>query len=114
MLNALAEENRFKIVEVLKFRNHTVTEISELLEMRQPQVSKHLKVLNEAGIVTVSPVKQKRVYSLTIEPFEKLEHWSASIRETWNNRLDRMEEYLDEYLDKENIKVKNNESKTKQ
>lgn len=112
MLIALAEENRFKIVEILKFRNYTVNELSELLNIRQPQVSKHLKVLNEAGIVNVEPIKQKRVYSLAIEPFEKLEHWFASIRETWNNRLDRLEEYMDEYIEKQQTKVKNDESTT--
>ncbi len=101
MLSALAEENRFKIVEVLKFRNHTVNELSELLHIRQPQVSKHLKVLNDAGIVNVEPLKQKRVYSLAVKPFEELEHWSASIRETWNNRLDRLEAYMDEYIEKQ-------------
>ena len=99
-LSALAEEHRFKIVEVLKYKNHTVNELSEILQIRQPQVSKHLKILNIAGIVNIQPIKQKHVYSLAIEPFKELEHWSNSIQETWNNRLDRLEEYMEEFIEK--------------
>ena len=113
MLSALAESNRFNIIETLKNGNHTVNEIAEILQIRQPQVSKHLKVLNEAGLVTVNPIKQKHVYSLAIEPFENLQEWTISIRETWNNRLDRLEEYMEEYVEKQTQKEQQDESETR-
>ena len=113
MLNALAEENRFKIVELLMHSDHTVNEISDILQIRQPQVSKHLKVLNEANIVHVDPIKQKRIYSLSIESFKELEDWSVTIRKTWNNRLDRLDEYIEEYNKKRRENGKNDESRPK-
>jgi DNA-binding transcriptional ArsR family regulator len=74
-LNALAETNRLRILTQLRKRPHSVGELSELLEMRQPQVSKHLQVLQKAGLVHVLVFAQKRIYSLLPQPLIELESW---------------------------------------
>jgi DNA-binding transcriptional ArsR family regulator len=68
-LSALAEPNRMRIVELLREGPCTVGEIARRLRLRQPQASKHLHVLNEAGLVEVTPVANQRVYRLQAEPF---------------------------------------------
>lgn len=112
-LNALSETNRFNIIKILTNGDCTVGELTEKLQIRQPQVSKHLKVLNDAGIVTQKPIKQQRVYSLSVEPFEELENWLFNVRKTWNNRLDRLDKYIEEYKQKQTKLEQNDESKTK-
>ncbi len=93
-LNALGEPSRLRIVELLRERPCSVGEISERLLLRQPQVSKHLRVLTNAGIVGVRPVAQRRVYQLQPEPFVELETWLDTFRPTWEDRLDTLEAYL--------------------
>jgi DNA-binding transcriptional ArsR family regulator len=93
-LNALGEPSRLRIVELLRERPCSVGEISDRLRLRQPQVSKHLRVLSNAGIVGVRPVAQRRVYQLQREPFAELETWLNTFRPTWEERLDTLEEYL--------------------
>ncbi|MDL2341672.1 MAG: metalloregulator ArsR/SmtB family transcription factor [Patescibacteria group bacterium] len=94
IFNALAEPNRLKIVEVLRGRPSSVNEVSLLLKLRQPQTSKHLHVLAEAGLVSVKPVAQQRIYSLKAEPFIQLEDWVGSFHQYWNQRLDNLERHL--------------------
>lgn len=91
---ALTEPNRFQIVELLRDGPLTVGEIAERLELQQPQVSKHLKVLNEAGIVEVQPQANRRIYKLRREPFQELESWLQSFRRLWEERFDRLDDYL--------------------
>lgn len=91
---ALAEPNRLKIVELLREKPRSVNEIALLLKLRQPQVSKHLHALAAAGIVTVTPVAQQRIYALSAEPFIQLEDWANSFQKEWNQRLDSLEEHL--------------------
>jgi DNA-binding transcriptional ArsR family regulator len=91
---ALAEPNRLRIVELLRDGPATVSEIAERLPIRQPQASKHLKTLTDAGLVDVRPVAQRRVFELRPEPFERLDAWLAGYRPTWEERLDSMERYL--------------------
>jgi DNA-binding transcriptional ArsR family regulator len=91
---ALAEPNRFHIVELLRDCPLTVGEITERLGLQQPQVSKHLKVLSEAGIVEVQPQANRRIYKLRREPFQELESWLQSFRRTWEERFDRLDDYL--------------------
>jgi DNA-binding transcriptional ArsR family regulator len=83
-----------QIVEVLRDGPASVGEIAERLLLRQPQTSKHLKTLAEAGLVGVRPVAQRRVYELRPEPFERLDQWVALYRPTLDERLDSMERYL--------------------
>ena len=95
-LNALAEPNRFHIVELLRDGPRSVGEIVDHLHLHQPQVSKHLRVLSAAGIVAVHPVAQQRIYQLRPQPLKELDMWLASYRRLWDERFDRLEDYLDE------------------
>jgi DNA-binding transcriptional ArsR family regulator len=93
-LNALAEPNRLRIVELLRDSPSSVGDIANRLLLRQPQVSKHLRVLNEAGLVEVHPLAQQRIYQLQAQPFEELDSWLETFRQVWNTRLDSMDDYL--------------------
>ena len=95
-LSALAEPNRLRIVELLRDKPRPVGEIAKELLIRQPQVSKHLHVLSEAGLVEVHPVAQMRVYQLRPKPFEELDSWLETFRQLWEARLDTLDEYLQE------------------
>src|SRR6266566_699703 len=92
--NALAEPNRFHIVELLRDKPHTVGEIAGKLHLNQPQVSKHLKVLADAGIVEVKPFAQQRIYELQPQPFQELAAWVHSYRLLWEERFDRLDKVL--------------------
>src|SRR5437588_10345124 len=91
---ALADPNRLHIVELLRDGPLTVGEITERLGLQQPQVSKHLKVLSEAAIVEVQPKANRRIYQLRREPFQELEVWLHSFRRLWEERFDRLDDYL--------------------
>ena len=88
------EPNRLHIVELLRNGPLTVGEITKRLGLRQPQVSKHLKVLNEADIVKVQPQANRRIYTLNREPFQELETWLQSFHRLWEERFDRLDDYL--------------------
>ena len=92
--SALTEPHRLRIVELLRDGPLTVGEITERLGLRQPQVSKHLKVLSEAAIVEVQPQANRRIYKLRREPFQELETWLQSFRRLWEERFDRLDDYL--------------------
>ena len=70
-------------------------ELVEHLSLSQPAVSKHLRVLKEAGLVAARTDAQRRVYRIRPEPFMELEVWLAGYRELWNEHLDRLEDHLD-------------------
>lgn len=91
---ALMEPNRVQIVELLRDGPLTVGEITERLGLQQPQVSKHLKVLSEAEIVEVQPQANRRIYRLRREPFQELEAWLQTFRRLWEERFDRLDDYL--------------------
>ncbi len=93
---ALTEPNRLHIVELLRDGPLTVGQITEHLGLQQPQVSKHLKVLSEAAIVEVQPQANRRIYQLRREPFQELEAWLNSFRRLWEERFDRLDDYLRE------------------
>ena len=101
-LTALAEPNRLQIVELLLDGPRPVGEIVDKLRLRQPQVSKHLRVLSDAGLVEVRPVAQQRFYSLKAQPFKELDDWLRSYRRLWEQRYDRFEEVLQELQEREN------------
>lgn len=94
MLGALAEPNRLHIVELLRDGPRSVGEIAERLGLHQPQVSKHLRVLSNAGVVEAHPVAQQRIYRLRPEPFHELDAWLESYRHIWDARFDRLDAYL--------------------
>jgi DNA-binding transcriptional ArsR family regulator len=91
---ALMEPNRLHIVEMLRNGPRTVNEITQSLGLQQPQVSKHLKVLSEAQIVEIRPQANRRIYALRAEPFQELEDWLHSFHHLWEQRFDRLDDYL--------------------
>ena len=93
-LTALAEPNRQKIVEFLRAGPRPVGEIAGKLHLNQPQVSKHLRVLSEAGVVEVHPIAQQRIYALRPQAFRELDQWLESYRRLWDERHDRLNDYL--------------------
>jgi len=95
-LTALAEPNRLRIVECLRGNPRSVGEISQQLVIRQPQVSKHLKILSEAGWVEVKPRAQQRIYQLHREAFDDLEGWLQTFRKHWETNYQRLDVLLDE------------------
>ena len=95
-LSALAEPNRLRIVELLRTGPQPVGQIAARLRLRQPQVSKHLRTLAEAGVVAVQPIAQQRIYALQPGPFQELESWVETFRALWEGRLDRLEDMLRE------------------
>ncbi|RAT94342.1 metalloregulator ArsR/SmtB family transcription factor [Brevibacillus sp. Leaf182] len=101
-LSALAEPNRMKIVELLRDGPLTVGEIADHLGLRQPQASKHLKVLSDNGIVDVKAEANRRIYKLKPEPFRALDSWVKSFQRVMEERFDNLEDYLRELQNKEN------------
>jgi len=95
-LSALAEPNRLQIVELLRRKPRSVGEIVERLGLRQPQVSKHLRVLSDAGLVEVRAVAQQRIYSLRAEPFNELDVWLERYRRIVEERFDRLDDLIRE------------------
>ena len=95
-LTALAEPNRLRIVELLRDEPRPVGEIARRLRLRQPQVSKHLRVLSDAGLVDVRPVAQQRIYELRSEPFDELDAWLETFRRRMAHRMDRLEVLISE------------------
>lgn len=93
-LSALAEPNRLQIVELLREGPLTVGEIAERLQIRQPQASKHLRVLSEAGIVKAQADANRRIYKLRSEPFIQLDTWLSSYRQIWEERFENLDDYL--------------------
>lgn len=98
---ALAEPNRFQIVELLLHGPRPVGDLVDQLGLRQPQVSKHLRVLSEAGIVGVRVDAQRRIYALRPEPLEELELWVEKYRRLWAENFRRLDALLDEMKAKE-------------
>lgn len=100
MFAVLSEPNRLDIVELLHKNPYTVNEIVQRLHLNQPQVSKHLKVLADAGMVGIHPVKNKRVYSLEPKPFQELDKWLAKYRTMWEYRFERLDTLLQKEMKK--------------
>ena len=86
---------RLRIVETLRHGEHAVNELVEKVEIQQSGVSRHLRILQEAGFVRVRPEGQKRLYSLRPGPFRELDAWISGYRRFWEARLDKFAEALD-------------------
>jgi DNA-binding transcriptional ArsR family regulator len=93
-LQILADPTRLRIVEVLRAGEHSVNHIVENVDIDQSGVSRHLRILQEAGFVRVRPDGQKRFYSLRPEPFRDLDAWVSRYRQLWEGRLDKFGEAL--------------------
>lgn len=85
----LADPTRRRIVAALRGRERQVNDIVVEAGIHQSGVSRHLRILQEAGFVAVRPDGQRRLYSLRPEPFRELDAWLAAYRELWEARLDR-------------------------
>jgi len=100
-LRALAEPHRFQIVELLRDGPRPVGDIVHRLRLRQPQVSKHLRVLSDAGLVDVRVDAQRRIYALRPAPVQELEVWLERYRRLWEGNFQRLDVLLDELKTKE-------------
>ena len=94
IFSALAESNRFQIVEILQEKPMAVGEIAERIHIRQPQASKHLKVLADAGIVEVRPQANQRIYELSPKKFQEIDQWLHKYRRMWEDRFDALGKVL--------------------
>jgi DNA-binding transcriptional ArsR family regulator len=92
----LAEPTRRRILDLLRERERPVGELVEHLALSQPGVSKHLRVLREAGLVEVRHDAQRRLYGLRVEPLVEVDEWLEPYRRFWASRLDALERHLDE------------------
>lgn len=95
MFEIIAEPNRRAILSLLVASEQSVGEIERQLGMPQPTVSKHLRVLREAGFVEATVDAQRRLYRLNPEPLQELEVWLAPFRRFWSARVDALERHLD-------------------
>ncbi|MGF1427132.1 ArsR/SmtB family transcription factor [Kitasatospora sp. LaBMicrA B282] len=95
VFEVLAEPRRRRILDLVRGGERSVGELAQALEASQPAVSKHLRVLREAGLVEVRVAEQRRLYRLRAEPLRELEQWLAPYRTLWNESLDRLEHHLD-------------------
>lgn len=91
----IAEPNRRAILSLLVSAEQSVGEIERELQMPQPTVSKHLRVLREAGFVEASVDAQRRVYRLKPEALQEVDDWLAPFREFWSAHVDALERHLD-------------------
>ena len=93
--SALADPHRRAVLELLLERPRSVGELVERLELTQPSTSKHLRVLRDAGLVTVRQDRQRRVYAVDPQPLVELHSWLARYRRLWDDRLDALERRLE-------------------
>jgi DNA-binding transcriptional ArsR family regulator len=96
VFNAIAEERRREILDALIAGEKAVGTIVDDLSMSQPQVSKHLRVLSEVGLVSSRAEGRHRLYRLEPAPLRPLRDWLSRYEQAWNGRLDRMDDYLKE------------------
>jgi DNA-binding transcriptional ArsR family regulator len=96
VFNAIAEAHRRDILDVLIAGEKPVGAIVRHLSMSQPQVSKHLRVLSEVGLVRCRAEGRRRLYRLEPARLQPLQEWLARYERTWNDRMDRVDAYLKE------------------
>ncbi|HEV8687655.1 MAG TPA: metalloregulator ArsR/SmtB family transcription factor [Gaiellaceae bacterium] len=99
--DALAEPNRRHILDLLRERERPVGDLVERLRVSQPTVSKHLRVLRDAGLVEARTDAQRRLYRVRPESLRAVDEWLAPYRQLWAERLDDLERHLDTMEDKE-------------
>lgn len=95
VFQTLADPTRLRIIEALKGGEHAVNDIVDRVDIHQSGVSRHLRILQEAGFVQVRPEGTRRLYSLCPEPFQELDAWVTGYRSLWEARLDRFGEELE-------------------
>ena len=92
---ALVDPRRRALLDLLAERECSVGELVERLGLTQPQTSKHLRVLREAGLVRVEQRAQRRIYAVDPAPMAEIDRWLAPYRRRWNQSLDRLGDHLD-------------------
>ncbi len=107
----IAEPNRRAILALLVSNQASVGEIERQLRMTQPTVSKHLRVLREAGFVESTVDAQRRLYRLKPEPFQEMDTWLAQFRRFWSAHVDALERYLDRMDQPQSTRPKGKSSK---
>jgi DNA-binding transcriptional ArsR family regulator len=101
VFGVLAEPQRRRILDLVRDGERSVGELVAALSMSQPAVSKHLRVLREAGLVEARVDEQRRLYRLRPEPLRELDTWLAPYRWAWDTSLDRLETHLGEMARRE-------------
>ena len=94
--NVLAESTRLRILNELTASERNVGDLVGTLELSQPAISKHLKVLRDAGFVVCRTEAQRRVYRINSRPFKNLDDWLEPYRQFWTKHLNALERHLDE------------------
>lgn len=95
MLEAIAEPTRRRILDTVRGGECSVSDLVAHIGMNQPGVSRHLKVLRDAGLVAVRRDAQRRLYRLQTEPLQDLDAWLEPYRAEWSSRLDALERHLE-------------------
>ena len=95
VLEVIAEPTRRRILDHIREHDRSVGELVHLTGMHQPGVSRHLRVLRDAGLVDVRTDAQRRIYRLRAEPLAEVDAWLAPYRAHWSSRLDALERHLD-------------------
>ena len=93
--DVLAEPNRRRILDLLRADERPVGDLVDALALSQPAVSKHLRVLRDAGLVEVRSDAQRRLYRVRAEPLRAVDEWLEPYRALWASRLDELERHLD-------------------
>jgi len=109
----IAEPNRRAILSLLVSSEQSVGEIERELRMPQPTVSKHLRVLREAGFVEPTVDAQRRIYRLKPEPFQEVDTWLAPFRRFWSAHVDALESHLDRMEQSTQTKTKTKKKTTR-
>src|SRR5262249_11378495 len=101
VFNAVAELKRRQILDLLAQGEKPVNDVVHALHLAQPQVSKHLRVLKEVGLVTVRGSGRQRLYKLNPDKLKPIHDWVKSFEQFWNESLDRLADYLNELQSQE-------------
>ena len=101
IFDVVADPTRRRILDLLLQRPHLVGQLVDELGISQPGVSKQLRVLREAGLVHVRQEAQRRWYVLRPEPLQELDLWLAAYRQSWSERFDNLDEYLQKLQEEE-------------
>jgi DNA-binding transcriptional ArsR family regulator len=99
VFDVVAEPNRRRILDLLGAQQRAVGDLVEQLELSQPAVSKHLRILREAGLVEVRGEAQRRLYSVRPEPLRAIDEWLSPYRRMWGTSLDELERHLERMSD---------------
>lgn len=99
VFDVIAEPNRRRILDLLREDERAVGDLVDVLGVSQPAVSKHLRVLRDAGLVDVRAAAQRRLYRLSPEPLRQIDEWLQPYRELWASALDDLARHLDDIPD---------------